>query len=328
MELFGWKYEFKDDGNFYVIPPQKIERPATFCKYYGLKKHNVDALTSCKLYASHPDQLNDLADCNEELLIFDNPQVNRMLFGDINPYCHYLDDELLSEKCKEYARLAFYNMHFSRWGIVSFSSNPVDWMMWAHYAQKDGFCVEFDVEQFDFAKHGPFPINYQEQLFPIHLADCDTNLGEIALAYTNIKHKRWSYEEEWRLICYSESRRMDTFDGIKCTKSGCNTDRKFKYPLNAIKKVVLGPEFFKDAKYTSNKDRCTKYVQWGDMAFLSICKKKNLKSSLLDFLINKGIPIWICRPENMNELIIKKIIVKGASGRYYVTMTGETGYLS
>lgn len=92
----------------------------------------------------------------------------------------------------------------TRFGIVSFSTDPFHPLMWSHYtSDRSGFVVGYDMAAIgrlaihpgwlrDVAYHDrPPPI-----IDPIVLVSPDSNLPILL----SIKRNHWSYEKEWRLI--------------------------------------------------------------------------------------------------------------------------------
>ncbi len=328
MKLYGWKYKYKN-GNLWVEYPSTIIRPCTFYKHYSLSKYNVDAVTNHQIYASHPRQLNDIMDVNQVLFEFDNPVLNRTITKDIPPYSSYSEEMLVSEECKLDIKTRFLKMFSSKWGIVSLTINPINWLMWSHYSKEDGFCVELDIMKMNFQKYGPFPINYRSYLRPIKLSEHQCYLPEALLAQTLIKHDRWSYENEWRLICDAGNDWMDDTDNSSWEYGIINRSRLFDYPIEAIKSVTLGYGFFfNESKESLSEDTFDIYFSHQKTECnVAECKhpsKDSLKMKLLDFLIKEKVPIGIIVPQFINEYVVYIVEVSGGNGHYIVHLTGKT----
>lgn len=240
----GFLYKY-DEIKGYNIVPKKVVPPSAFFKYYALTEYNVDALTKMYVYATHPKQFNDPFDCNELLIKFDTWKDVHNLWGDL--YDNFRKTySSLDAACDE-SNKAYWNILYKKLGLVSFTSSYDNYQMWALYAQNNGFCLEFDISKFSFLYYGPFPINYTENVpCPIHIGDVGGNLA--MLIQTNIKNLWWKYENEWRLYVPNPA----GFD-LKCFGNEYETrmynrgdehDRKFRYPTNALKSVILGPKFF------------------------------------------------------------------------------------
>ena len=197
------------------------------------------------VYATHPKQFNDPFDCNEKLVKFDT-------WKDVHNLWEKLYDKFrktyssLETACEE-SNKAYWNILYKKLGLVSFASGCDNYQMWALYAQNNGFCLEFDIGKFPFLHYGPFPINYTENIpGPIHIGDFGRNLA--MLIQTNIKNEWWSYEDEWRLYVPNPTGFDLKYFGNEYETSmynrGDEHDRKFRYPIDALKSVILGPKFF------------------------------------------------------------------------------------
>lgn len=161
---------------------------------------------------------------------------------------------------------------------MSFASGCDNYQMWALYTQNIGFCLEFDTGKFPFLHYGPFPINYTENIpGPVHIGDVGGNLAMII--QTNIKNVWWNYEDEWRLYIPNPIGFDLKFFGNEFEESKYNRgdehDRKFKYPIDALKSVILVPKFFD--KLVANP------VSLDEMDVVCL-PDKSLEFNVLDFL--------------------------------------------
>ena len=92
----------------------------------------------------------------------------------------------------------------TRFGIVSFTTDPVHPLMWSHYTRDgSGFVIGYDKEEIRRITDidgGLRSVNYGERPPPIRgpivLVSPDSNLP----ALLSIKSGHWTYENEWRLI--------------------------------------------------------------------------------------------------------------------------------
>ena len=126
---------------------------------------------------------------------------------EINPYRPVTSEDVHNAKL-EYGSLfagqLFARQVSTRFGIVSFSEDPLHPLMWSHYTTDgSGFVIGYDVDelrrlavQHDYLQK----VNYSEKLrnvtAPIVLVCPESNFP-ITLSY---KSDHWSYEREWRLI--------------------------------------------------------------------------------------------------------------------------------
>lgn len=248
-DYLGWKYGSHYEGStimFDLEPDKHYDIPTTFFKYYALSKNSVDALINLFVYASHPELLNDPFDCDMQLAKIEDDanakvlweglfsQVRGMFGMDEQSFFHYSTE-------------AFTTLMFRKWGILSLTDNCNNPIMWSSYANNNGFCLEWDVRQFPFAKKGPFPIHYVEKVEEVSSKDYDVQT--MIFIQSNVKLKDWAYENEWRLMIQPPvGFDMKTFgkDADKYNQMPDLHDRKFRYPLCALKSITLGINFFKD----------------------------------------------------------------------------------
>lgn len=277
----------------------KYVMPETLYKYYALSKNSIEAITTPYLYASHPNQLNDPLDCHKDIIVMDDEKTLQTLLG---PLYESALQELGAELIYEKASAVFKTITYRMCGIISLTEHPDNELMWAHYAQKDGFCVELDIKSMigsfvnaGIRAYGPFPINYQEQLPRIRISEIGAK-GAMAIQCT-IKRKAWSYENEWRLIVSNQL--GQDFEGFGCGVDGFNFgnehNRRIKYSIKDIKRIIFPQTFLESEKILSNKD--------GILEFESSCLYKRM---LLDFAIENNIPTSMCLllPQDDNREIL------------------------
>lgn len=296
-EFCGWTYEYKD-GKYYVIPDIPYdEKCETLFKYYALNKYSIEALEQSYIYATHPNQLNDRLDCCAELIDFGTVDCLRNFINNFNTLHEYQslsNEELMGTENIELFQNAFRMLEYQEFGIFSMTTSSLNLLMWAHYANNNGFCIEFSYDKFSFPYHGPFPINYQKILTPIQLSSTRTNLAMIMQMTT--KQALWSYEKEWRIIPYvTSSIKMQSF-GYGKLQSPYNHNRKFFYSRSAIRSISLGMSFF-DFGETCSEDRILWHVNLNENSSNYQAKKR-----ILDFIITNNIVTYWIQPKNLNEL--------------------------
>ena len=302
MTRYGWIYQADDSEKYFpfkVIAPEEEKReiPATLYKYYSLSQRSVEAIEGQFLYAPHPYQLNDLYDCHESLIQFDNIQVITNIFEKIIPREEI--EKGFKAKDKDFLRtiqLNFNLLVYSKWGILSFTEDHLSIPMWSYYALNKGFVVEFNYKEFDFSTHGPFQVNYQESIEPVSV---EKGLPLCVLYQSNIKTKQWEHEKEWRLLpekfSFMEMPGFPIQDGIKFA------DRIFKYNISTIKRIILGNRFF------DNNDK--ELLDLRDGSFrIELKHDVGLKGRLLKAIINYKIPAFII-VRNTDKFILSEVPV-------------------
>ena len=287
LKRYDWTYQFDDFEKYFpfkVFPPlnQIRSTPSSLFKYYALSDKSIEAVEQKYLYASHPYQLNDLFDCSESLIEFDSKEAIMSFFGGIIPIEEI--DKGFKEKDKEFYRKVQYNFNialYSRWGLLSFTEDPLSIPMWSYYTMNQGFVVEFDYSKFGFSAHGPFQINYQDSIEPVSV---NNGLPLCVLYQSNVKTKHWEHEKEWRLLpekyCAMDMPGIPFSDGLQFAH------RKFEYDISSIKKIILGNRFFDktDKELNDNKDGTFQ---------IGLKTGIDLKEKLLQVIVKNKIPTSI-----------------------------------
>jgi hypothetical protein len=136
--------------------------------HFTSEKHALDAISNQCLKLSLIDDLNDPF----ELFAADLPD---------------------SESRKE--ALKFKNNMSTRVGILCFSKNWGNPLLWSHYADRHkGVALEFKIKD-DIA----LPVKYRKNRFSINLKDLADNIRKVTKEETEglwlTKYKSWEYEE-------------------------------------------------------------------------------------------------------------------------------------
>lgn len=309
------RYYYDEQKGWYIDYGEYIEVPQTLCKYYALSDNSVDALTNLYVYATHPNQLNDPFDCDVDLIQMDNTDDIRILLGN-NPslYAQFIDmcggnEDTLKSIAPELFKVVFYR----KCGVLSLCKSCESKQMWALYANNNGFCVEFDHTSFPFKHSGPFLMDYRETLE----TKSTSRLGGVpqaALYQTNVKTSEWAYEQEWRiLISNPEGLDMKSYgESIYNINLGDEHDRKFRYPLCAIKNIYLGINFL-------GEDSCTisNNAEW-EIMYQTECHQ----SKILDFLASTHIPTKFAVKARLNALdFIPIVVIKLNQQKYRLIAT-------
>ena len=290
-----FEYSYSKE-NLFEVKFDALKRPVpeSFYKYYALSENSVDAITAPYVYATHPNQLNDPFDCCKDIIKVDDEETLSRLLGD---RYDSLYNTLSEREFVDFVPKALNTLMYRKYGIFSMTCNPYNELMWSHYSQKSGFCVELDVKKFMFKHYGPFPVNYIDNLPQV----CTSEVG-LKLAVNiqcNVKRSAWSYENEWRLIIPNpKGIDMKSFgDKPFCYNFGFEHNRQFKYPIEAIKRIILRKDFINQDDIVGQYESCIIVkMNEGDT------NKKNLmdlKIKLLDFIIDNEISTSILFPNGL-----------------------------
>jgi hypothetical protein len=168
--------------------------------YYYIYKHLsfdpdlyvLNLFRKLQLKFTQPDNFNDPYDCMAEIKFDDVPKVHH---------------ELLQKHFSDAIR--------AKLSVTCFNNNPLNMLMWSHYAQSHkGFLVEFKIPHFELI-HEVFNIQavkyqYDFPKFPLSIFDhmnCigEKNSKEMVGFVTNqylVKSKDWEYEKEFRVLAF------------------------------------------------------------------------------------------------------------------------------
>lgn len=306
------RYYYDEQKGWYIDYGEEISIPATLFKYYALSDNSVDALTNLYVYATHPNQLNDPFDCDADLIQMDRLEdVKKLLDNLYEVYLNMYGNNVnaLMSASSQLFRVAFYR----KCGILSLCQSCRSEQMWALYANNNGFCVEFDHTSFPFKHSGPFWMDYRETL-DTKSTSLLGGVPQAALYQTNVKTSEWAYEQEWRvLISNPEGLDMKSYGkSIYNFNFGDEHDRKFRYPLCAIKNIYLGINFL-------GEDSCTisNNAEW-EVMYQTECHQ----SKILDFLASTHIPTKFAVKAGLNVLdFIPVIVIKLNQQKYRLIAT-------
>lgn len=257
------KFTYKlENGNHLVL--HNKEEPETFFKYYSVDKYKMDALIKNYLYATHPYSFNDSIDSSELLVNFSNITIERYksIFTQLvkpEELAKYnLDEAFTQDKENEFKYIrSFVYQYFTRQiGLISLTTEPLNILMWSHYATESGFVIELDKKELlgnmkklnaDIPNFCLRPIQYVKKLNGIDMFRDEFKTPDIPLFLymTSIKRKEWKYEDEWRLSIYKKNMGLPLsyLNPGNFDYEGEN-ERKLFYSREAIKSIILGKYFF------------------------------------------------------------------------------------
>lgn len=238
-EFKGWMYihkpqkELKDSIS--IIPAKEKSVPEYLYKFYSLTPYNLDALTNNYIYASHSAELNDKFDCFEGMINYESA-TDQTIKDFLKNFDVGQEINKISPELRKLFKDLFSFAMYSGFGVISLTSKILNPLMWAHYSSfNHGFAVKFNHKYFHEKVLGPFPINYQKEWGKVTV-----NTPLLAFLYlTNIKYKKWKYEDEWRFIGSGHNM---SFPGCREEKELVD-NRKFIYQKEAVEEIILGNMF-------------------------------------------------------------------------------------
>jgi hypothetical protein len=248
------------------------------------------------IYATHPNQFNDIFDCNEELLDFDDyASIKAFLANSMAQ--EEIDNHINSNYAgiKTFVQRNFREKAYRLWGVFSMTANPNNVLMWSYYSNNSGFCIEFDITKFPFKYYGPFPINYQSEIKAISIKKIGVQIG--VLVQSNIKDAIWQHEDEWRLLIPAPEKQEMVSPNFEILKALGGHNRKFYYPLDAIISISLGNKFFSPDEIHDIDEKSLE---------INLQQKFEQKSIVLDFLASNKILTHIGLRKGFTEIAFLK----------------------
>ena len=200
-------------------------------KYLPFNEGSLKIITDGTIKFTAPSELNDPFDCapdtdtsNIEDYINARPDLLKKVGDSLN----LSPEQIIGEKPEMIRRLvtaaesrAFGQQASDRVGICSLTRDPLNLLMWAHYAQyHTGFVVEFDIPVKVTDEEKPRTDRLLQWLIPQEVAykaskpvvnffdDKDTMITKQFL----IKGKDWEYEQEERVIDYVRGQGIHKYD--------------------------------------------------------------------------------------------------------------------
>lgn len=297
------------DGIINIELKKKI--PKKLYKYYSLNEKSKENLKNNTLFFTHPHLLNDLMDGNF------------MLWNIDELIKSYMEDTSSKEnecelKIKILKQLINENLKYH--GVLSLTKDYDNNLMWPHYTQENGFCIELetnsllkDLEQLD-CENYLYPISYIRALETINIMDystCYETNGnkeydiKLPILYSlAVKDFNWKYEKEWRIF-FTDRRILSNFtnhlDIIDDTEKQIQREelkkRNIKIKKNTIKNIILAPYFFNNDRFNKASSELDIEVylfkQFDEInilkEFLRILKfDYNNRITQIDFLVNKA----------------------------------------
>lgn len=296
-----------NNGNFQIKLKEKVEIPKNLYKYYSLNKFSLESVKNKTFHFSHSFTMNDLMDGN-------------FLLWDMEDFLNkFIEDKKLPKEIKKELHKNFlikFSDEFLKYiGIFCASENYSNDLLWSHYTNEQGFCIEINVQNFidslkNFTFHY-FPIHYGElkqiNIFKygnLKKENFTKTMDLLLPIYYSLSMKEifWNYENEWRFIIKNENFDKITNPLVLITQEQKNFEinalekRNIKITDSVIEKVILSTVFFNNKRFSYNefdKMKVKYYFENNNeknvlQEFLTILKKEyNDKIFQIDkFLIN------------------------------------------
>jgi hypothetical protein len=205
--------------------------PAILYKYFSFHKDTNKIFTNCQLLFRSPDEFNDPYDTKIRYKTKGTRQQYKNLFRkylpiifpnktrkEINLLCKDAFNHKEDFTNKLIGDDRFNRIHRKELGILCLTSDPLNLLMWSHYAnQHKGFCLGFDTMNKFFRKAIQVKYKQDVPIVDIFSRDKYQAVDELLTKATD-----WKYEYEWRIVDCQNG------PGI------------YDYPPEALKQVILG----------------------------------------------------------------------------------------
>lgn len=166
-----------------------------------------DQIINSYYYLRSRDDFNDPYDTSGKVIINLSPSQKRQKIESIvknsNPRMNWKNRRITAQKhlldgSFDESKIQFHlNNNVRKAGILCFSENVRQLLMWSHYAtQHKGFAFQFETCKDILNFTGAWPLNYTDE-FPIY--NWGGDFEEVKSILLN-KYSAWSYEQERRII--------------------------------------------------------------------------------------------------------------------------------
>jgi len=211
------------------------EKPNILYKYHKIDKHLYELINNNCLYFSHQNELNDPYDCKYALsdeFLLQLLKTSSMSFLEdlqkISPTFNGMSRESFFEtmlpklKSNEWMN-SLYNLMYGKmlgWSVCSFTTNPLNELMWAHYAQiHKGVCLKFNLSMNPELYEKLHQVQYTDNFPEINSME---DLPNALLT----KRNAWSYEDEWRILTNVEGAKPFVKASLEAIYFGCYAEKE------------------------------------------------------------------------------------------------------
>lgn len=214
-----------------------LEQPPSLLFKYMSKLHAQSFLEGRQLHFKSPTAFNDPFDCRPRIV---TPKTRvareRLLKRDRARIRGSGDDETADESLRSFLRmkpdelkdaaLESWRSNVSLYGVTCFSEDPLNHLMWAHYADcHRGICIAVRAGRLPLALNLlMLKMFYEDERAPFHFPRGNADRATDTLSILNTKSTHWAYEREWRCMMHG------------------GADQCITLPHDAVDHVILGAE--------------------------------------------------------------------------------------
>ncbi|MBF6652721.1 hypothetical protein C3B47_07400 [Flavobacterium columnare] len=323
LNLVKAKFTFEEKTTNVTIDICKnVAFPEKLYKYYSLSDYTLKGLKNSTIYFSHAHLLNDVMDGNFSLWNMENFIIHHQkITGE--------DRENTIESVKNLVKKLTNKVLECR-GVLSLSDTYKNELLWIHYTNESGYCLEFETDNLKKSINQNreendclfFPISYDNlkqkdfyEYIGYEKKENKINFEAIlAILYCFAqKDKFWGYENEWRFLLRDRKFNSISFpteiinDDEKLIEDDRKSGGNIQINKDAISKVILAPLFF-------NNSRFNKLEIIDTNIYIYNFKDNNNGKSSKEFLeiLKNSFNNKIYQVDKLvkNELIIRELIYK------------------
>lgn len=210
----------------------EITKEKNIYKYFPVNEFLLRTLINYELYFNEPSKFNDPFDCNFNIKLIENSEIEKKLFEETFSevdFKNYSLKELRQLFSEAFIRNnSFFNEINKKIGITCFSEESDNFLMWSHYTNKhSGVCLIFDWMN-DINFFMGYKINYSDDLAAVEWTS-NESIHEQIFQPLLVKLKHWKYEKEIRSIININ-----------------NNDRTLAFNPKALKGIIFGANIKKE----------------------------------------------------------------------------------
>ena len=223
-------------------------------KYRSDNEHTENIIKNSALWFSRPREFNDPFDCYSVLEKFSKQDVEEWRENNNSYKKASLKDKIIANKHTNkltYKKVkSIIDSVLNKIDICCFNKTEKEVLMWSHYSDKHkGMCMEFNIEYDPSFFIFPYTVKYKSSIQPFNYFKNNKTeeINELIKDIIITKNDKWSYEQEVRVIKYSE---MINFSDLE-------NGKEVKFAPKALRKIIFGCKASEEtiSKY---KDLCTK----------------------------------------------------------------------
>ncbi|WP_416446120.1 DUF2971 domain-containing protein [Leeuwenhoekiella sp. A16] len=294
------------------------DKPKKLYKYYSLNSYSIEGLVNSTIYFSHVYLLNDIVD-GELNLLWDFQNFLKNNKDDLKKIIPIPSESNEDRYIERYIKNRTIPEFLESRGVLSLTSSYNNELLWTHYCNEKGFCLEIEISKFEeYLKkikgnenYQFFPVSYYSPLKQIdfdkyalitkEIGDFGAGLVErnsidakLPILYgLASKEKHWEYEEEWRVLLNDAKFNSITHplqiinDYQKEVENDLKLAGNIKIERDVIGKIILGPLFFNNERFTEKIELANSFIyifkknKEGELArFFLITLEKNFHDKI------------------------------------------------